>query len=151
MAAPSVFPVDIIVRPLVAMVRINGRDMGGAIDLERGPVSLPEGLHSIEMNVPGTQFARTRADFRVSSNGPNSFRFRVPWAPANLVVDSHVEGNVVVDGRVYSTGDLIAVPIGDTDSPERSLEIELLPPRGAPRSTRVTVRTETVTRVPAGF
>ncbi len=144
-------PVSLRIAPITASVRIDGIARGMGAVAGRG-LRLAPGIHTIELNVPQLQDGRLVEQFAVTAEGRNDFAFRVPWPDAFIVVNSTEPGNVIVDGRPYPTGERIRVPIPvEGEGPERDVEIQFLPPSGAPTRGTVRVRTELTTPVAAPF
>lgn len=135
--------------PLTTVVRVDGRDIGSAVDVASG-IELPLGPHEIELKIPGLQGGRLRTRIEVSEGGRNDFDFRVDWPPAVVTFAAAERGTVVFEGRSYSTDDRLEVAILG-DEPTREIELVFLPPEGEPSRRRVTVRTEQEIPVPAPF
>lgn len=145
-------PVDFHVLPLGARVRIDGEDAGAAGDLNQTGRMLTPGIHVIDINLPNRE-QRVRESFEVREGAENSFRFRVPFAPGNIIVTSERAGRVLFEGRAYPTGTPIEIPITGNNTTERTVTVQLVPPEnfGPPVEVRVVVETERTTTVPAPF
>ncbi|MCB9507597.1 MAG: protein kinase [Myxococcales bacterium] len=148
-AEPVLLDVTLRLFPPAAMVRLDGVERGAAGELH-GTVPLGPGVHTIELNVPGLQAGRLIERFVVREGGSNQFSFRVPWPAGYVLVNARQEGRVVLDGRIYSTSERIVIPIPG-ERPERWVDLELIPPVGAPTRVRLQVRTEQTVPYEAPF
>ncbi len=136
-ATPEPVLVDarVVVLPGAAFVRIDGRDMGQAGDLARRTLRLTPGRHRIEAAVEGLRGAEIDEFFDVGPDGAD-LRFRIPWPPAELVVNGPRGGTVVIDGRVAGeTGARIAVPNESAD-PAFEVRVAVVPRGGGSPTVR---------------
>lgn len=141
--------VELNIWPPPTTVRIDGRELGNAVDVNQG-IDLPVGPHTIELKIPQLQGGRLRDTFIVTEDGRNHFSYRVEWPPAYVTFDASRRGSVVFEGRSYSTDDRVEVAIGE-GGPNREIELVFLPPVGEPTRMTVTVRTEQEIPVRAPF
>lgn len=104
----EVFDVAFLVQPPAALLYVDGEERcrGGT----RCTLALSEGEHRVIARHPTTEMQVVDI-IRVESDGA-TYRYRVPWRPATLVVESDRSGIVIFNGeRIGTTNRPIEIPI----------------------------------------
>lgn len=140
----ELFDVTIYVQPTAAEVYYRGerRCTGGG----RCVLRLPAGVHEIVGRHPATSIEqRERVTVRQSGT---EVRIRVPWRPAELVVEANRPGVVMFDGRrVGRTGAPIQIPVvGLRSTIEGTLRVVPDGDFGADVERRITISSGDVRR-----
>jgi hypothetical protein len=128
--------------PKAVRVYLNGRFLGD-YGTDVRTVELPEGDNEIRLENPACYSERVRIG---RDESPQEIRLRLRWKPALLLVRTPHSADVLVEGRVGRSGQVIGIPLR-TDDGKAQVEVQVSAPGRRTVSRTVEVRANQLTEL----